>query len=162
MKDLYKKKINVHIEAHFQLLCFCCILIMQNVLNPKHFSSVLQELPEILLQCEAKTKRTDCLVRKKYKQPFCLSSYAENTSLPNAQLGPEQNIFLFVHLTPSSVCCLARLSLMHLFVGVRKKNTCISPSQPFCSEVLPSRTGQMWGTGSAVDNSITLLTHPSV
>lgn len=41
---------------------------------------------------------------------------------------------------------LAQLSLMHLFVKKKKKkSTCIHLSQLNCLEVLPSRTGQMWG-----------------
>lgn len=53
-----------------------------------------------------------------------------------------------MHLTRPSVCCLARLKLDASVCGEerrKKKNTCISLSQLNCSEVLPSRTGQMWG-----------------
>lgn len=51
-----------------------------------------------------------------------------------------------MHLTPSSVCCLARLSLMHLFVGVRKKNKTPAylPRSRFaqkCCQVEPDRCG---------------------
>lgn len=118
--------------------------IMQNLMNPKSFPSVPRGLREIQFHGEGKTKTMDCFGQK-CKTASLFQHFAENTSLPTAQLGPEQNIFLFMHLTLPCVCRLARLSLMHLFVGEGRKNTCISLSQLNCSEALPSRTGQMWG-----------------
>lgn len=79
---------------------------MQNVLNPKHFSSVLQELPEILLQCEAKTKRMDCLVRK--NSPFVEALMLKTRLSQMHSLGRKTKYFSFrasdtvVRLLPGS------------------------------------------------------------
>lgn len=78
---------------------------------------------------EDKTKGLDCFA-KKCKTATLFKHSAESTFLPNAQLGPEQNIFLFIHLTLPSVCCLARLSLMHLFMGRKKKKKHLHISLP--------------------------------
>lgn len=117
-----------------------------NLTNPKSFPSVPPKgFGRFSSTAKVKQRQWTVLEKKKCKTASLFQHFAENTSLPKAQLGPEQNIFLFMHLTPPSVCRLARLSLMHLFVGEEKKNTCISLSQLNCSEALPSRTGQMWG-----------------
>lgn len=102
-----------------------CASIMQSLMNPKSFFSVPRGLREILSHREGKTKTIDCFGQK-CKTASLFQHFAENTSLPTAQLGPEQNIFLFMHLTLPSVCRLARLSLMHLFVGEEKKHLHIS------------------------------------
>lgn len=128
-------KKNMHVEVYFSKYV-CVFQLWQKVFLRSQGLQVTQ------FHCEGKSKRIGCFA-KKCKAATLFKHSAERTSLPNAQLGPEQNIFLFMHLTLPSVCCLARLSLMHLFV--EKKNTCISLSQQNCSEVLPSRTGQMWG-----------------
>lgn len=72
---------------------------------------------------------------KKCKTATLFKQTAESTSLPNAQLGPAQNIFLFMHLTELSVCCLAQLRLMHLFARGKKTPAYLSPhwiSQKCC------------------------------
>lgn len=76
MKDLlYKKITNVHAEVQFSASATSATVFLlyfnyAKCAKSKTFSSVLQELPEILLQCEAKTKRMDCLVRKNTNSPF--------------------------------------------------------------------------------------------
>lgn len=101
---------------------------MQNLMNPKSFPCVPRGLREIQFHREGKTKTKDWLGQK-CKTASLFQHFAENTSLPTAQLGPERNIFLFMHLTRLSVCRLARLSLMHLFVGEEKKTPAyLSPS----------------------------------
>lgn len=102
-----------------------------------------QGLQVTQLCCEGKTKRMGCFA-KKCKTATLFKHSAESTSLPNAQLGPEQNISLFMHLTLPSVCCLARLSLMHLFAGKKNKTPAyLSPSwiAQKCCQVEPDRCG---------------------
>lgn len=140
--------LNMHVEPHFQQACFC-VSIMQNVINPKSFSSIPKGFGRFGSAVKTKQRRWTVLP-KNAKQPLCLNTSLKTLLSQMHSLGLNKTFFFSCiwHCRPSAawlglawcICLWERVLKKNT-----KKNTCISLSQLNCSEVLPSRTRQMWG-----------------